>query len=64
MSRDHVYQYVGINTPRSAKEKKINMKITLVILCTIEIIGIIYGKCIAFTVCLKDIYIYIFILKI
>jgi hypothetical protein len=39
---------------------KLIWKLLWLILCPIEIIGIIYGKCITFTVCFKNIYICLF----
>jgi hypothetical protein len=39
---------------------KLIWKLPWLILCPIEIIGIIYGKCITFTVCFENIYIYLF----
>jgi hypothetical protein len=39
---------------------KLIWKLPCLILCPIEIIGMIYGKCVTFKVCFKNIYIYSF----
>jgi hypothetical protein len=50
MSSDHVYKYSLLH-----QGNKLIWKLPWLILCPIESIGIIYGKCITFIVCFKNI---------
>jgi hypothetical protein len=56
MARDNEYQKVGIYSTLRQVNKLI-WKLHWLILCPVEIIGIICRKCITFTVCFKNIFI-------